>query len=498
MEQIEIKFEKIKKFFPGCRALDDVSFEVKKGEVHALLGENGAGKSTLLNILHGNLRQDSGQVWIEGKPVSFRSPYDAICGGIAKVHQEISVIPDMTVTQNLMLGREKVRGGFLCRREMTQQVKGILEKVRLQVDPSERIGNLSTGELQLLQIAKAISMDAKIISFDEPTASLSKSETGILFDLIEDLKQNGVTILYVSHRLDEIFQIADRCTILRDGKYINTFVTGCTTKDQLIQNMVGRNAQMFAKRKSPSQADFSQVVLEVNDLCSEGSFQNVSFSVHRGEILGFYGLVGAQRTQVMRAIFGADPIGGGTISIHGKPVKISSPAEAIRNGIGLLPENRKEEGFIREFSNTDNIALASLKRFERMGLIRFDEKRKNAVELEEKVHVRPPDPAFRTANLSGGNQQKVVLAKWLSSRVDIMIFDEPTKGIDVGAKEEIYALMEELVAEGKSILLVSSDQTEAIGMSDRLIIMHAGRIVKELGRGEFDEKQIVTYALGGK
>ena len=498
MEQIEIKFEKIKKYFPGCRALDDVSFEVKKGEVHALLGENGAGKSTLLNILHGNLRQDSGQVWISGEPISFRSPYDAICGGIAKVHQEISVIPDMTVTQNLMLGREKVVGGFLRRKEMEQEVKKILERVHLQVDPAERMGNLSTGELQLLQIAKAISMDAKIISFDEPTASLSKSETSVLFGIIESLKKSGVTILYVSHRLDEIFQIADRCTILRDGRYINTFQTKSTTKDQLIQNMVGRNAQMFAKRKAPSQADDSCVVLEVENLCSEGSFQQISFSLHRGEILGFYGLVGAQRTQVMRAIFGADPIDKGRILIGGKPVKISSPAQAIRRGIGLLPENRKEEGFVREFSNTDNIALASLKRFERMGLISTEAKRKNAVALEEKVHVRPPDPSFRTANLSGGNQQKIVLAKWLSSKVDIMIFDEPTKGIDVGAKEEIYALMEELVAEGKSIILVSSDQTETIGMSDRLVIMHAGRIVKVLERGEFDEKQIVTYALGGK
>lgn len=498
MEQVEIKFEKIKKIFPGCRALDDVSFDVKKGEVHALLGENGAGKSTLLNILHGNLVQDSGQVWISGQPVSFHSPYDAICAGIAKVHQEISVIPDMTVMQNLMLGREKVSGGFLCRAEMTREVKKILTKVHLHADPSERVANLSTGELQLLQIAKAISIDAKIISFDEPTASLSKSETGILFEIIEDLKRNGVTILYVSHRLDEIFQIADRCTILRDGRYIGTFETKSTTKDQLIQNMVGRNAQMFAKRKFPSQADLSQTVLRVDHLSGKDSFEDVCFSVHKGEILGFYGLVGAQRTQVMRAIFGADPISSGTIFIREKPVRISSPAQAIRKGIGLLPENRKTEGFVKEFSNMDNIALASLKRFEHLGFLRFDEKRKNAVELEEKVHVRPPDPSFATVNLSGGNQQKIVLAKWLSSKVDIMIFDEPTKGIDVGAKEEIYALMEELVAEGKSILLVSSDQTEVIGMSDRIIVMHAGKVIKQLERSEFDETRIVTYALGGE
>ena len=492
-----VEFRNITKVFPGCKALNNVSFGIKKGEIHALVGENGAGKSTLLNILHGVHQPSDGEVYIGGKSVNFASANDAIQFGIAKVHQEVNLIPDMTVAQNLMLGNEPQKSGLIDYKKMNELAKDLLSRVRTNIQPTDKIRSLTVGQLQLLQIAKALSMDASVISFDEPTASLSNNEVEILFDIMHELRDKGITILYVSHRLDEIFHMTQRTTVLRDGNYIGTFNTNNISKEDLIRNMVGRDVSMFAQRMNPSCAQEGNKVLEVKNLCMPGVFSNISFHLKKGEILGFYGLVGAKRTEVMRAIFGADTLGDGEIYIEGKKVNNSSPTQAIKNGVGLISENRKLEGFIKHFSNSDNVALSSLDKYQTGGFQDYGKKRKNFERLAKMISIKPEDPNFKTANLSGGNQQKVVLAKWLSTSVDIMIFDEPTKGIDVGTKAEIYKLMESLVADGKSIIMVSSELPEVIGISDRMIIMRSGNIVAELKKDEYSEDKIVSYALRG-
>ena len=493
-----IEFKHVSKSFPGCKALDDVSFTIRKGEIHALLGENGAGKSTLLNILHGVFQPTEGEVFIDGEKVNFNLAYDAIKYGIVKVHQEVNMVADMTVAQNIMLGSEPKKHGLLDWKKMNRQAQELLDKVQADMKPTDKIRSLSVGQMQVLQIAKALFLDAKIVSFDEPTASLSSRETEILFNIMHEMQGKGITILYVSHRLDEVFKMTQRATVLRDGKYINTFNTQDMTKEELIRSMVGRDVSMFARRMKPRCVQSGNTVLEVKNLSVNNIFEKINFKLNKGEILGFYGLVGAKRTDVMRAIFGADKISGGEISINGKKVNNSSPAVAISNGVGLIPENRKTEGFIREFSNSDNIALPALDHFKTRGLQDFGKKKKNGIKYADMVNLKPRDPDFKTFDLSGGNQQKVVLAKWLSTQVDIMIFDEPTKGIDVGAKAEIYALMEQLVNEGKSIIMVSSELPEVIGLSDRMLVMNAGKIVAEIDSSDFDENRIVTYALGGE
>ena len=493
-----VTFEHITKRFPGCTALSDVSFEIAEGEIHALVGENGAGKSTLLNILHGVTKPDEGFVCLNGERIDFNDAKDAIRYGVTKVHQEINLIPDLTVQENLMLGTEETKAFLLDNKTMRNKALKLLEQVKLSIDPDIKVRNLSTGQLQLLQIAKAISINAKMISFDEPTASLSKKETDILFDIISDLKNNGVTILYVSHRMDEIFRICDRCTVLRDGRWIDTAAIKDVDKSALIRMMVGRDVSAYARRLKPRKAEYDKKVLEVKKLAREGIFKDISFCLYKGEILGFYGLVGSGRTEVMRAIFGADRLDQGEIFINEEKVKIKNTKSAIKLKIGLISENRKSEGFIYEFSNADNIALTALDKFKSLGFMNKKKKLRNCEAIGEIVDLKPRDPTFKTINLSGGNQQKVVLAKWLSADMDILIFDEPTKGIDVGAKAEIYKLMEELVEQGKSLIIISSEQPEVLGMSDRLLIMREGKIVMELMPEKYDEKLIMTYALEGE
>jgi ABC-type sugar transport system ATPase subunit len=361
----------------------------------------------------------------------------------------------------------------------------------------DKVMDLSAGQKQMLQILKALRMNAKIISLDEPTSSLTKKESDILFEVIRELKERGVTILYISHKLDEIYNLCDRATVLRDGQYIATFHMGEVSKDVLIKSMIGRNVSMFAARHKPSAADLSNIVLEVDGLSGPTGFSNVSFKLAKGEILGFFGLVGAGRTEVMRAVFGADSYSHGKIIKNGKVIINKTPADGVSNGIGLIPENRKEQGFVATINNADNISLASLKKYVSGGFLRNDKKTKNAVDKGQKVGLSPNDPNFKTRNLSGGNAQKVVIAKWLSTDADILIFDEPTKGIDVGAKAEIYQLMEELVSSGKSIIMVSSELPEVIGMSDRIVVMNEGNVTKILDRSKFSEDTILTYALEG-
>jgi ABC-type sugar transport system ATPase subunit len=493
-----IEFQNITKIFPGQKALDDVSFTVKKGEVHALIGENGAGKSTLLNILHGIFPATTGKVFIDSKEVSFNNASEAIKYGIAKVHQEINVIPELTVAENIMLGNELVHGIFLNKQRMLIETQKILDDLGCNFLATEKMKTLSTGKKQMVQIAKALHQKAKIISFDEPTSSLSNSEVDSLFLIIKKLRSEGITILYISHKLDEIFAICDRATILRDGKYICNIELDKANEGMLIQNMVGRDVSMFARREKPSQADYSKKVLEVKDLAGEAGFKDINFDLYQGEILGFFGLVGAMRTETMRVIFGADKSFGGTVTLNGKELNRNrTPYYSVSQKIGLISENRKEEGFIHNLNNANNIILPRVKNYQKGLFIDKKEIYETAKKFGKQVGLHPNDPDFLTESLSGGNVQKVILAKWLAIDADILILDEPTKGIDIGAKTEIYKLLEGLVESGKSIIMVSSELTEVMGMCDRVVVMREGNIVSTVEREDFSENLIISLAVGG-
>lgn len=492
-----IKFSHITKLFPGNKALDDVNFEIEQGEVHALLGENGAGKSTLLNILHGVYGQYEGEIEVSGKKIHFKDANAAIEFGISKVHQEVSVVSELTVGQNIALGYEvKKLGVLIDYAAMYRKTDEILQKLGCGFQSTDIVSTLSVGEMQMILIAKALFHKARVISFDEPTAALTDREVDRLFAVIAELKAAGITILYVTHRLNEVFKIADRASILRDGNYICTRKIADITREELIQNMVGRDVSAFAVRVKPLCAS-SEVVLDVNGLTVNGVFENVSFQLHKGEILSFAGLVGAKRTDVVRTIFGADKKSSGTITIRGKAANLRSPQEALQNGIALIPENRKLEGFVNVFTNAQNVALAATKRFMRGPFVNHAAVSANCMKYAREINLSPKDPDYMTNSLSGGNQQKVIIAKWLTTESDILIFDEPTKGIDVGAKAEIYRLMEELLAAGKSIIMVSSELPEVIGLSDRVLVMREGRLIKELSRDELSEEKILHYAMEG-
>ena len=491
-----IEFEHVGKTFPGQKALDDVSFSIRKGEIHAIIGENGAGKSTLLNILHGVFPATTGEIRIDWKAVKFAEIADAIDAGIAKVHQEIVSIPDMTVAENLFMGKEPGRYGIIDKKKMNQDTETLLKRLNCNIQPTDRMGDLSTGQKQMVSIAKALEVNATVISFDEPTASLSDKEVETLFGIINDLKEKGITILYISHKMNEIFQMCDRATVLRDGKYIKTIEMAKTTRDEVIQAMVGRDISLFAKRTMPCQKKGTEPVLCVDGLCSD-LFNQISFNLYAGEILGFFGLVGAGRTEVMRAIFGADPYTKGSVRLNGKEIHCKSPHEAIELGIALISENRKEEGILPNFDNKDNISLASLKKYMSGIVINDNKKKKNALEKGKQVGLKPNDPAFMTVSLSGGNAQKVILARWMSTDATVMIFDEPTKGIDIGAKADIYLLMEKMAEQGVAIIMVSSELTEVMGMSDRIIVMRDGEITGELAKEEFSEQNILNYTVEG-
>ncbi|MCY9695905.1 sugar ABC transporter ATP-binding protein [Paenibacillus alginolyticus] len=491
-----IRFREISKTFPGHKALDNINFEIHKGEVHALMGENGAGKSTLLNILHGIYNEYEGQVMINGQPIKFKNAQDALKMGIFKVHQEVSLIPDLTVGQNVALGYEPRKGPFIDFKSLHAKVELILKRMRCKFRSTDLVSSLSTGEMQMLTIAKALFNNSQIISFDEPTAALTDNEVNALFEIIHELKANGLTIIYISHRLDEVFKISDRITVLRDGVYKATFVTNEISRELLIRSMVGREVGAFAERKKFGLAS-EEVVLEVKNLTRDHVFHDVSFKLKKGEILGFAGLVGSKRTDVVRTVFGADRKTSGDIFVKGKKAAIHSPKHGLKYGIGLIPENRKTQGFVRVLTNEDNMGLASMKKFSRWGFLDFKKKLDNCLHFTKEMNLNPKDPHYMTHNLSGGNQQKVILGKWLSTDVDILIFDEPTKGVDVGAKAEIYRLMEDLVEAGKSIIIVSSELPEVIGMSDRILVMHEGKLVKELGRDELSEERVLHFAMGG-
>ncbi|MEF3331097.1 sugar ABC transporter ATP-binding protein [Oceanobacillus oncorhynchi] len=497
MDNNILEMKDIEKSFGVVKALKKVNLELSKGEVHALMGENGAGKSTLVKVLTGIHQKDSGQIIYDGNEVEYKKPKESQDAGISVVHQELNMMNHLTIAQNIFIGRESVKAKFFTDDHViNKKTKALFKMFNMEVDPKEKVGNLTVGKQQMVEIIKAVSMDAKIVIFDEPTASLTEKEIDELFKIIENLKSKGIAIVYISHRMDEIFKITDRITIMRDGEYVGSVDTKETTKDQLINMMVGR--VVYEDPKQESEVDENaNIVLSVKNLHSK-DVKDVSFDLRKGEILGFSGLMGAGRTEVMRLIFGADPKDKGEIYINGKKTPISKPQDAVDNGIGYLSEDRKQFGIVTGMSVSDNVVQSSLKNYVKNMII--DDKRIR--EVSEKyvtdLKIKTSSTKQLLRNLSGGNQQKVVIAKWLEHNSDILIFDEPTRGIDVGAKSEIYSLMNELVKLGKSIIMISSELTEILRMSDRIIVMCEGRKVKELSIEEATQEKILHYATARK
>jgi ribose transport system ATP-binding protein len=485
----------ITKQFPGVLALDNVQFEVEKGEVHALVGENGAGKSTLLKILAGAITMDKGEIILNGKPIHFRSPLDAIQTGIAVIYQEFNLVPYLSAGENIFLGREPRKfNGFVDFGRLHREAQKILDRIGANFSSRTLVSQLSVAQQQMTEIAKALSQNAQIIAMDEPTSALTEREVEHLFEIIRSLKSEGVAIIFVSHRLEEAFQIAERITVLRDGKYVGTKKIEETNRDEVITMMVGREI----KEKIPKRpAKIGEEILRVEGLTREGVFRDISFTLHKGEVLGLAGLVGAGRTEIARAIFGADPIDRGKIYLEGKEVRIRSPQEAIRLGIGLLTEDRKRYGLVLPMTVRENTTLANLMEVAMRGFINFSKEREAARKFVEDLDIATPSVEQIARNLSGGTQQKLVLAKWLFTKSKVLIFDEPTRGIDVGAKVEIYELMNQLAEKGVGIIMISSELPEILGMSDRILVIHEGRIAGELTREEATQEKIMHLATGG-
>lgn len=493
MGEVILKMEKIDKSFRGVHALKGVDLELKTGEVHALMGENGAGKSTLMKILTGIYNKDSGKVIFEGKEIEFKNPREAQDAGIVIVHQELNMMNHLSVAQNIFIGREFMNGKVIDDKKMAARAKELFELLNIDINPKETMGKLTVGRQQMCEIAKAISTQAKVIVFDEPTAALTETEIDELFKIIENLRKKGLGIVYISHRMDEIKRITDRVTVMRDGEYVGTIDTKDSTKDEIIQMMVGRVVYEDPKQKSNVSPE-APTVLKVEKLNVGTQVKNVSFELKKGEILGFSGLMGAGRTETMRAIFGADKRDSGTIYIHGKQVDIRTPADAVNHGIGYLSEDRKRYGVLLDKSVAENTTMASLEKFMKGIFINKKKEKKVAQEYVTSLKTKTPSVNQLVKNLSGGNQQKVVLAKWLTKDSDILIFDEPTRGIDVGAKSEIYTLMNQLVKDGKSIIMISSELTEVLRMSDRIVIMCEGRKTGELSIDEATQENIMQAA----
>lgn len=493
MGDVILTMKGIDKSFPGVHALDHVDLEVRKGEVHALMGENGAGKSTLMKVLTGIYHKDSGTITYEGKEVEFSNPREAQEAGIVIVHQELNMLGHLTVAQNIFIGREFMKGKLIDDKKMNEEAKKLFNQLGIDIDPTETMSRLTVGKQQMCEIAKAISHDAKVIIFDEPSAALTEAEIEELFKIIRDLRKKQLGIVYISHRMDEIKVITDRVTVMRDGGYVGTLITEECTKDDIINMMVGRVIYEDPKTESAVPKD-APVVLKVEHLNAGRMVKDVSFELRKGEILGFSGLMGAGRTETARALFGADPKQSGDIYVNGEKVDIKNPQDAVKCGIGYLSEDRKRYGIVVDKTVAENSTMASLE-FYMKGMF-IDKKKENeaAQKYVDLLRTKTPGVDQLVVNLSGGNQQKVVIAKWLIRNCDILIFDEPTRGIDVGAKSEIYQLMNELAAEGKSIIMISSEMTEILRMSDRIIIMCEGRKTGELAIEEATQERIMHAA----
>jgi ribose transport system ATP-binding protein len=494
MTESLVSMEGIEKSFPGVRALDQCWFELRAGEVHALVGENGAGKSTLMKVLAGVYRSSSGTIRLGGRAVAITSPRAAQDLGISIIHQELNLMPHLTVAQNIFIGREPRRRlrFLLDERAINEQARVALDRLRLRIDPRSRVSDLTVARQQLVEIARALSMDSRVLIMDEPTAALTDAEVAELFRITRELRDKGVGIVHISHRLEELPAISDRITVMRDGRTIETLATRDAAIDQIVHLMVGRTIYEGAP-EIPDLAR-SEVVLELRHVCRARTLRNISFTLHRGEILGIAGLVGAGRTEVARAICGADRIDAGQILVRGRPVRIRSPRDAVRHGIAYLSEDRKRFGLALGMDVEANVALPTLGRsLGWLGAVNTVKTRATAQHYVDALRIRTPSLQQRARNLSGGNQQKVVIGKWLAADVDILLFDEPTRGIDVGAKSEIYHLLNELARQGKSIVMISSELPEVLRMSHRIIVMCEGRITGELPGGASQE-QIMTLA----
>lgn len=489
-----LKMEGISKAFAGVKALDNIQFDLKNGEVHALMGENGAGKSTLMKILTGVYVRDEGKVYLKGDAIEYTNPKEAQRDGVVIVHQELNMMKDLTVAENIFIGRETVRGKFMIDdADLIKKSNELFRRLGVSINPKQKVGDLTVGNQQMVEIAKAISMDAQIIVFDEPTAALSTKEIQDLFKIIRDLKKQGLGIVYISHRMDEIGVITDRITVMRDGEYVGTVETEATSREELIRMMVGRTLKEEPKKESKV-SENAPVVLEVKNLSSGTMVKGIDFTLKKGEILGFAGLMGAGRTETARAIFGADKIDSGTIILNGKEVKINNTHEAVARGIAYVSEDRRRYGILTEKSIAENTVLPSMENFTRKGFINDKEIYKVSEEYRKSMRVKSTDSMQLVKNLSGGNQQKVVISKWLVADSDIIILDEPTRGIDIGAKDEIYKLIESLVAMGKSIIMISSEMSEVLRLSDRIIVLCEGRKTGELSIEEATQEKIMNLA----
>lgn len=471
----------VTKVFPGVVALDDVSFSVLPGEVHAVAGENGAGKSTLMKIIMGQYKATSGEVWFDGKPANFEKPAQALDAGLSMIYQEISALTNLTVAQNIFLGREPLTPlGLIDHKKQITDTREIIKKFNFAIDPTTRLSELSIAQMQVIEIIKAVSMDSKLIVMDEPTSSLSSDESQELFKTIGMLKAQGVAIIYISHRMEEIFNLADRVTVFRDGKLIGTHLVSEVTPSSLVTMMVGREINnLFPKEE----VEPGEVIFEAKNLTSDGVFRNISFSVRKGEILGLAGLVGAGRTEIVRTIFGLDPLSSGEMFMDGEKLRIKNCGDAIRHGIAMVSEDRKSVGLVLCRSLLENIALPNLHQFSKGQLLNHKTERKACEEISKTLRTKCSSIDQRAESLSGGNQQKVVISKWLLTNPRLMILDEPTRGIDVGAKAEIHALISKLAKEGMAVIMISSEMPEILGMSDRILVIGDGEI-----RGEFDCK----------
>ncbi|HHW03821.1 MAG TPA: sugar ABC transporter ATP-binding protein [Thermoanaerobacterales bacterium] len=494
MAELLVKMEDIDKSFAGVHALSRARFELYAGEVHALVGENGAGKSTLMKILTGVYSKDSGRIYIKGQEVEIQNPRVAQNLGISIIHQELNLMPHLTVAQNIFIGREPRKGikFMLDEQELNRRARELLDTIHMDLDPKARVSNLTVAKQQMVEIAKALSIKAEVIIMDEPTSALAEAEIEELFRIIHHLKSEGKGIIYISHRLEELKRVADRVTVMRDGRYIDTVKIGEVTREQIISMMVGREIYETA---SAGAENSNEVVLEVKNLRRGRTIKDVSFKLKKGEILGFAGLMGAGRTEVARAIFGADPIDEGEIYVKGRKVHIKNPGDAVKHGIGYLSEDRKRYGLALGMDVETNIVMAAFEKFlGLLGWIRQDKTRLEARTRIEELKIKTPTLKQKVKFLSGGNQQKVIMAKWLTRNCDILIFDEPTRGIDVGAKSEIYKLLNELVKEGKSIIMISSELPEILRMSHRIVVMCEGRVTGELSATEATQERIMYYA----
>jgi len=483
----------ILKAFPGVVALDKVSFQLKAGTVHALMGENGAGKSTLMKIISGIYIPDQGDIFLHGEKITLKSPIDALNRGIAMIHQELNLMPHMTVAENVWITREpQNRFGFVDHKELNRKTAELFAQLSIDIAPDVEIQTLSVASRQMVEIAKAVSYNSDVLIMDEPTSALTETEVAHLFNIIRNLRQQGKGIIYITHKMNELFEIADEFSVFRDGQYIATCASADVTRDDIIRMMVGREIkQMFPKQEVP----IGDVVLSVQDLCLEGVFQNITFDIRAGEILGMAGLVGSGRSNVAEALFGVVPATSGTIAINGVGVEIDTPAAALTAGMAFLTEDRKETGCFLSLDIQDNMGAAVLNQnYVNKGFVQSKSLNRDCMEMAQRLRVKTPSMSEVIQNLSGGNQQKVLVGRWLLTHPKILILDEPTRGIDVGAKAEIHKLVSELAGQGVAILMISSEMPEVLGMSDRIMVMHEGRLTGILDRKDADQVSIMELA----